>query len=91
MVAHDVVVFPVVRDELVEVTFAMERVEPSHVERLANPLDRRRLAEQGPLAAVHHAADDVVLRVVVRGLGILTHVEAGKPAHALEIFRIGRH
>ncbi len=91
MIADDIVVLLVVRQELVEVALAVQRVEAAHVERLADPFHRRRLPQQRSLAAVHHAADDVVLRIVVRRVGVLAHVEAGEAPHALEIFRIGRH
>ena len=41
------------------------------------------LAQQRSAAAVEHAADDLVLGIVIRCAGIFVEVEAGEPPHAL--------
>jgi hypothetical protein len=48
MVADDVAVLGVMRQELRERALAMQRVEAADVERIANPIERRRLASIGP-------------------------------------------
>ena len=90
MIADDVGVFLVMRQELRERRLTVLGVEPAHVERIADPIERRRLPQHRPATAVLHAADDLALRVVVRRVWILGHVEPGEPARARLIGRILR-
>ena len=90
VIADDVAVLLVVRQELLERRLAVQRVEPLDVERIADPVERRRLPQHRPAAAVLHAADDLVGRIVVGRLGILAHVEAGEPPGALLVLRVHR-
>ena len=60
VVADDVGVFLVVREELLERRFAVLGVEALDVERIADPVERRGLPQHRPAAAVLHAADDLV-------------------------------
>ncbi len=65
-------------------------VEFGDVERIANPIERCGFSQHRPAAAVLHAADDLVFRIVVGRVGILGHVEPGEAARARPIGRILR-
>ena len=91
VVADDIAVFLVVGQELFERRLAVQRVESFDVERVADPIESRGFSEHRPAAAVLHAADDFVYRVVVRGFGILGHVEPGESPGAFLVFRIRRN
>jgi hypothetical protein len=65
-VADGVGVFLKVREELVEVAFAVLQLETRSVEGVAGPVERRGRTEQGSCAPVEHAANDTMLLVVVR-------------------------
>ena len=90
VVADDVGIFLIVGEELLECRFAVQGIESLDVERVADPIERRGFSEHRPAAAVLHAADDFVDRVVVRRFGILAHVEPGESPRPLLVFRIGR-
>ena len=60
VIAGDVAVFLVVGEELLEGRFAVQRVETLDIERIAHPVDGRRLPQHRSPAAVLHAADDLV-------------------------------
>ena len=85
MVAGDVGVFLVVLEELLIRALAVERDETGCVERVADPVERRGLAQQGAAAAVDHRADQLLVGIVVRRVRVFTHVETGEPACALAI------
>ena len=66
-VADDVVVVLEVLEHLLVAVLAVAGPEPVlDLDRVAGPVERRRLAEQRAAAAVEQAADDLVLGVVVR-------------------------
>ena len=90
MVADDIAVFLVVGQELLERRFAVQGIESFDVKRVADPIEGRGLPEHRPAAAVLHAADDFVYRVIVRGFGILAHVEPGESTGPFLVFRIRR-
>ena len=77
MVACDVVVVLEVLQHLLVARLAVQRSEaPLDLDRIARPVDRRRLAQHRAPAAVEHAADQLPLRVVVVGDRVVAHVEA---------------
>ena len=53
-----------------------------HLDRVARPIERGRLAQQGPARPIEEGADDAVLRVVVGGVRVLGHVHPGPAPHA---------
>ena len=75
VIADDVGVLLIVREELLVAALAMQRDELRDVERIPHPVERRRLPEHRAAAAVDHRLDDLALRIVVRRVGILPHVE----------------
>ena len=84
MVADDVVVVLEVVEHLLVGAFAVPELEAVlDLDRVAGPVEPGRLAQQRPAAAVEQAADDLVLRVVVRRAGIFVQVEAGEAPDAL--------
>ena len=91
VVADDVGVFLVVLEELLIRVLAVQRDEAGRVERIADPVERRGLAQQRAAAAVDHRADQLLLGIVVRGIRVLTHVETGEPAGALAVGRQRGH
>ena len=94
MVADDIVVVLEVSQHLFVVSFAVTEAEPVFdFDRVAGPVQRRRLAKQRASAAVEQAANDLVLGVVVRRARVLVHVEPGEPPNApLEgrVFGVGK-
>ena len=77
MVAHDVVVVLEVLEHLLVVSLAVSGIEPAlDFDGVSGPVQGRGLAHQRSAAAVEHAADDLVLRVVVGRGGVVAHVEA---------------
>ncbi len=61
----------------------MQRMEAVlDLDRVAGPIDGGGLAQERAAAAVEHAADDLVVRIVVRGVGIFVEVKAGEAADA---------
>ncbi len=84
MVADDVVVVLEVVEHLLVVALAVPGLEAIlDFDRVAGPVEGRRLAQQRPAAAVEHAADDLVLGIVVGRAGVFVHVEAGVAADPL--------
>ena len=66
-------------EHLLEGRLAVAGVEAAlDLDRVAGPVERGRLAQQRPAAAVEEAADDLVLRVVVGDVRVLAHVPAGQ-------------
>ena len=90
VIADDITVFLVVGEELLERRFTVQGVETLDVEWIADPIERGRLSKHRPAAAVLHAADDLVHRIVVGSLRILAHVEARKPPRARLVLLIHR-
>ena len=60
--------------DALERRFAVQGIESFDVKRVADPIESRSLSEHRPAAAVLHAADDLVHRVIVRRFGIFGHV-----------------
>ena len=93
-VADDVVVILEMLEHLLVAVLAVAGPEPVlDFDRVAGPVEGRRLAEQGPAAAVEQAADDLVLGVVVGCAGIVVQVEAGVPRDPLPepgVVRVGQ-
>src|SRR4029078_1548320 len=78
MVADDVGVVLEMVEHLLIRPLAMTQAEAMlDLNRVTRPVQRRRLPQQRPSAAVEQALDDLVLRVIVWRLGIFVHVKAG--------------
>ena len=75
VIADDVGVLLVVREELLVAVLAVQRDELRDVERIAHPVERRRRPEHRAAAAIDHRLDEPALRIVIRRVGILPHVE----------------
>ncbi len=86
VIADDVVVVLEVLEHLGVAVLAVAEPEPAlDLDRVAGPVEGRRLAEQGAPAAVEQAADDLDLRIVIRRAGIVAQVEPGKARDPLPI------
>ena len=93
MVADNVVVVAEVSQHLGVAALAVAQSEAVlDVDGIAGPVERGRLSQERPSAAVEHAADNLVFRVIVRRTRIIAGVEAGKPSRSLDesfVVRIG--
>src|SRR5207245_8221584 len=74
-------------EELFKGSFAVQSHKTANIEWVPDPIDGRRLAQHRTLAAVQHAPDDLVPRVVIR----FVQVKTGEAARPLLIFCICRH
>src|SRR5688572_11269977 len=82
MVACDIRVFLIVREELCERALAVDGLKFSNLERVTHPVERGRLAQHRATTAILHAADQLELRIVVRRLRILAHVKSRETSRA---------
>ena len=83
-VADRVGVLGVMRQEFVEAAFAMHQVELAGVEGIACPVHGRGRAEQGTCAAIEHAADHAVFRIVVGRGRVAAVIEPCEAFRALD-------
>ena len=91
VIAGHVVVVAEVIEHLGKAVFAVLGVKaPRHLDGVARPIQRGGLAQHGAPAAVEHAANDVVFRVVIGRLRVFIHVEAGITPDALLVTGVGR-
>ena len=79
------------RQHLTKVSFAVTGREVFDVYRIANPVERRSLAQHRAAAAVDEAANEFVFGIVIGRFGIFPHVEACIALRALTVLRIGGH
>ena len=91
MVAHNVVVIFEMGQHLFVVFFAVSQAKTIfNFDRISGPVQTGGFTHQGPAATVKHAADNVVLGVVIQRLRILIHIESGIAKRTMLKLRIGR-
>ena len=84
IVADDVGVVAEVVEHLQVRRFAVAGVEAAgHLDRIAGPIERGRLAQQRPARAIEEAADHLVLLVIVRDVRIIAHIPTRPAPHSV--------